>query len=1112
MSQLFSTSSRSAVRCGDGSRSLHTAAGLCTSSTVDSVVSSIANTTMTGVDCSVPLTDDKDNTCGIGCSDGTTTIDAAEDKNRKEVPDVISRLPNSQGENMFLNRTNDNCIKYGRKNATTTPVGINISQPSQLVPSQEPQRCSTLHSKNGTRSQSTEREPLMNNRHTPLSFIVTGGGPNGRSRRSILPEENVGSSRSGKRWILSDGPESRGETGEEPVLLSTVLDRGWGKMCEQEAAWWKQRCVIAEQQLAIAIQRVNEYCSATTTATTSLPSSSSIQLDTLETQEKEKTSIHSPLISELELENKRLRTLLAQSKENSVKLEEVERGSTVVRCKQDIETKKNNCIDVLINKTDREVQCMLDERCHDLQESVKLLRSERDTLRNELYEEVIKRENLETDLLAKEEHQHSQQEEWLSMECNLKKKQELLATSLRQTHLKVSEMSEQVEEKEKELQKAQLRIHLMEEELSMSKAEVMRLRETGEKNLQEGRRLQEQLQKLEADLYLHGDIKNENISGKDGSNLSDSFQEHTDGLLRRVVDRMRRVNSDEKWIASQLVQTLKGIGVTELIEKTDSSSLESIGRLELQHLVHSIETLIASIAKMLNDNDDDWKMTSDTVCEETYDTLSTSALNNINYADLLTRAKDSLSQLETCINAQKQRHMELREELEVVRKDRNELVGQQSKQVRHLQKLLLTAEQEKVRLMLDIEERDKIIRRLNEESSLTMSIKKPSTSSSEVKHISALESQDMKASPFPNSYLGRLLDHVNLQMEEFYHALHSRMMMAVESFAQLKGEELLHIKERAAALQGQLQRLREERVSNQRVQDECFEALRAQLIKVRAELAEKEQALRIALTAQIRQETNGRPQRSSSSSTSSIVKISGETTLRPEESLLSLPTPRSPSVTLPAVFSAEESLPPPSPPPPLLQKQHEEEEEQQQQQRQQREQEKKEEEDKQNQHHNGRDLTKPFEELRSTVSAHSYNKHDLEGDDALPIHFTGRSTPGRRTVTFAPSVIVVEEQRREGDDKEEEWDNKLKEYQQQANPLSYAALASRSPSSSFSSTSSAITSGKETQMTSQAIQRGVMRKHQEVWLRQAEIMGIPIDEGEHLSTTSPSSFMQLPSS
>ncbi|KEG15147.1 hypothetical protein DQ04_00171110 [Trypanosoma grayi] len=937
----------------------------------------------------------------VGISDDLPVVEddswAKKEKNTPVVAVTPSKSPSLQ---LFANRTNESCIQYGKPKALLAPVGINTSHSS------ESQQCAIHYRKDifsSTIAGGGDELPRV--QKSPLSFIVTtGGSASGRKTRGMRNGSEFDTTE--RRGILHDNAQRRGEAGEEPVLLSAVLDRGWGSMCEEDVAFWKRRCILAEQKLAVAVQRISEHFSSTAATAGSQSCTSS-------PPEEKESSNCTTLVSEVGLGNKHLRKAPPQNQVESVRLWE---GNGEMKATSNTVTTRGATSGAVVpkNRPKKVVESKIDNERTELENLVTRLRLERDTLKDELNKQTVRNEDLETRLLAKEEQQEAQREEWLTQKEKLREKQEQLAVALRQAHLNVSSTAEQIGQREEELQTARTLRCAAEAELAAVNKELREMKKTNERQLEDGRKLQMQLKQLEADNQSYGS-KNVTETSKNDSRdyviLRGALLERTEQQLQRVLAALQRGEARRTWVASQLSEVMKCVNAT-WTEKEDFLSVET----KVQQLVHSLEALVGSRMKVTNDG---WETPTieDVTCDKPL--MTTGA--DCSAADLLSLAQEGVSRLELWSDAFQQRYFELKEELKVVRADRNELVGQQSQRVRNLQQQLLTAEQEVTRLMLSIGERDETIRRMKEESRVVMPSQEPTSTVAPPSRGAELQAAREKIAAMQAAHrvdLERVVEHMGQQAEEFGRTLQAAREEAMEMMMSSQREELELAERRNSAMQEQLQRLREEREMNRRVQDECLGALRSQLNKTRGELAAKEGALRIALQVQLGQSERWRQQ------------LSNEREVHTPEALVVSPTTPGPIVTsIPSLTN-----------------------------------------DKRNE---GTPL-EPAEEL--LVPETRRPGAILACEEAEPSRPTVRGPSARRTVTFSPDVIFVED------------------HQTYSTSSSSGGLASRSPSSSGSSASSPGADSGERHDSGHVIHRGVMRRHQEVWMQQAELMGIPPGE------------------
>ncbi|RNF25789.1 uncharacterized protein Tco025E_02000 [Trypanosoma conorhini] len=773
---------------------------------------------------------------------------------------------------LFADCTNVDCPTGGKLKAPLGPAGMNRS----LHGVQEDRRpiqyrkCSSAVSCEGFKH--APEAQLSPPPRTPPSSVSVTEGEGSEAPQTRVPHEGDVCGVTRKHWVLEEGPRHCGEAEEEPVLLSVLLDRGCGKRYEEEAAFWRRRCALAEEQLAMAVggecapcafntaQSLPQRCVSSPPEAGSLSRASSSRPSCLDgirlgtTLAPGQGCSVAPQVSE----GNEARTNEQNGEKDSIQIEEHHVASSA-------RPEMSNQGTAPKTTAEQKDRCILESECGVMPNTLDRLRSECEALRGELAAQVVRNENLETSLVAKEEQQMARREEWLTQEKELRGKREKLATALRLVHRNLASTAGKLEEREKEIHAARARCCLLEAELAASKTEVVGLKDASVKRLEEGQRLQQQLEQLEAELRpcdtdtmstssIAGSAKTETYTGdnRDRTTLSDVLREETERRLRGVLAAMRRGEGRQEWIVSQLLDTVKALGR----EDVDRDVLVKVDK-KLQQLVQSLELL-------LNFELEPPHNTSGFPPAEIGPSDAPLAIvpDAGVFADLVGRAQELVSQLAEWSGALQRRHAELVEELEVVRADRNELVGQQNLGAQHLQQLLLAAEQEKKRLTLLLGRREATIRRLNEEPISTGDLLKQPARSCRDCPPGAAQDTDEDTDTLHGLHLRELeraLLHIGRQTDAFADSLHALLMETLVAVAQAHRNQLARAEARGAALQEQLRHLCEEGAARQRAQDDSRALLQAQLEGVQNELADKKGALRTLLQLNLRQ--GGKPWR-----------------------------------------------------------------------------------------------------------------------------------------------------------------------------------------------------------------------------------------------------------
>ncbi|RNF11251.1 hypothetical protein TraAM80_01039 [Trypanosoma rangeli] len=836
----------------------------------DAVASGLnANPRETETTTQMDLQKDLDEAAVCESGSGPLAGEGVEGPLRDGVTEFSAVPPCFRNNRLLADCTNVDCPPSGGLKASLRPAGMNLSQHSM-----QKDRCLTQYRKDSSVVSSEGfKQTLEGQLSSPppppppsssSSFSVTEGEGSETPQTRVPHETNV-CSVGKKHWVLDEDNRNCGEVEEEPMLLSVLLDRGCGKRYEEEAAFWKHRCALAEKQLTVALGDDREACFFK--ATRSLP-----QTCVLSTPEAGGTSQTSsrPCC----LDGIHLRKTLApgqtcfvchqmrkgkegitneEAKEVTIQIEghrfAVFSSSGVVN--QDVAS---------TTTTEEKNRWILEEECGQMQETLDSLSLECETVKGKLVAQVVRNENLETTLLAKEEQQMAQHEQWLAQENKLRGNQEKLATALRQVHRNLAGTTEKLEEKDKELRASRERCCVVEAELAELKVEVVGLRDASAKRLEEGQQLQQQLEQLETEMRLcNTDMMGRSSiadSGKtetcykgcnkDGTTLSDALRKDTEQRLQGVLSAMHCGEARHEWIVSQLLDTVKllvGTNVEEeVLLKVDN---------KLQQLVQSLEELLKF---QLDTSHNEWNFPPDK--SELFEAPQASIHDESSVTDLVSRAQERMSQLVQWSSALQRRHSELIEELEVVRADRNELVGRQNMGTRHLQQLLLSAEQEKTRLTILLGERDETIWKLNGGSSLAgNSLKQPTRSSRDSPSAEAQVTgeEDEALHGMHIRDLKRFLLYVGQQTDIFADSLHALFMETLVAMTQTHRDQQTRAEAREAAIQKQLQHLCEEGAVRQRTQEESLDVLRAQLKRVQNELVDKEGALRTLLQCKLRQ-------------------------------------------------------------------------------------------------------------------------------------------------------------------------------------------------------------------------------------------------------------------
>ncbi|ESL06254.1 hypothetical protein TRSC58_06074 [Trypanosoma rangeli SC58] len=773
--------------------------------------------------------------------------------------------PCFRNDRLFADCTNLVCPPSGGLKASLRPAGMNLSQHSM-----QEDRCPIQYRKGSPVVSSEgfkhalEGQP-SSSPHPPSSSASVTEGEGSETPPARVPHETDVCSVGKKHWVLDEDNRNCGEVEEEPMLLSVLLEWGRGKRYEEEAAFWKHRCALAEKQLAVVLGDDREACFFKVTR--SLPRG--CVSSTPEAGGTSQTSSRPCCVDDIHL-----RKTLAPGQTCFV-------GHQIRKDKEGITNEKAEEVTIqieghrfavfsssgMVNRdaaptttAEEKNGRILEEECGQMQETLDSLSLECEAVKGELAAQVVRNENLETSLLAKEEQQMAQREEWLAQENKWRGNQEKLATALRQVHRNLADTTEKLEEREEELRVSRERCCVAEAELAALKVEVVGLRDASAKRLEEGQRLQQQLEQLETEMRLCNtdtiDKSGVADSGKtetcykggskDGTTLSDALREDTDQRLQGVLSVMHRGEARHEWIVSQLLDTVKFLvgtnGEGEVLLKVDN---------RLQQLVQSLEELLKF---QLEAPHNEWDFPPDK--SEPLEAPRASIHDESSVTDLVSRAQERISQLVEWSSALRRRQSELIEELEVVRADRNELVGRQNMGARHLQQLLLSAEQEKARLTILLGERDETIWRLNEESSLAgVSRKQPTRSSEDCPSAEAQVTGEgdeaLHGVRVPD--LKRFLQYIRQQTDIFTDSLHALFMETLVAVTQAHRDQQTRAEAREASIQEQLRHLCEEGAVRQRAQEESLDVLRAQLKRVQNELVDKEGALRTLLQCKLRQ-------------------------------------------------------------------------------------------------------------------------------------------------------------------------------------------------------------------------------------------------------------------
>ncbi|EKF31207.1 hypothetical protein MOQ_004961 [Trypanosoma cruzi marinkellei] len=972
-------------------------------------------------------------------------------KLRRESSGISAASPGLRHVRPFADCTNVNCVSKGGLKTPLIPAGINRSYHCQHEEKRPIQyrKGSSFFSHDGFK-QTPKAQPSSRPCSSPSSVGVTEGERH-EAQQTSVPHSSKACDVTKKHWVLDDDEETHGEADEEPVLLSVLVDRGWGKTCEEEAAFWKHRCALAEEQVAVEHRKDDDTVRSCKRPQTLLqqrlvstpngkgPSqreSLSRCLDDIRTQHVVPTGEIYSASQQVEVDEKG-----DQKNEEEASMQIEGRRFVASACQEMVYQDESPT-----KTAEKENQLFLEKECERLQSSIARLRSEREDLRKELETQVIRNEKLETSLVAKEEQQAAEREEWLSQENKSKNRQEKLAAALRQVHRHVASTAEKLEQSEKDLEASRKRCCALETELAAAKMEVLGLKATCTEHLEEGQRLQKQLEQLELELRPC-DTSLMNTSSVDGSDetaiykgdngdgtaLTDALREDTERRPRAVLLAMRRGESRHEWIASELMDAVKALGGRD-VNKTTLLNVDK----DLCQLVQLLDVLLKFNPESSYDV---WDFPP--IKDAQLDGQLTAINDGNSITDCVSRAHERVSQLVEWASALQRRHSELTEELEVVRADRNELVGRQNRGTQDLQKLLHSAEEEKTRLKALLGERNETIRKLKEEwRSAGDSSKEPARRASEGPFVGTQATRDDVSTlhGVRTCDFERLIEHMEQQAEIFGNSLDALLMETLEAVKKAHEIHLTQSKWRIIASPERRRGVREERDVNQRAQDESLDALRSELKSVRVELAEKESALRTLLRLQMRQ---------------------GEK-LRQE--LRSEPVPKTPgpSGNLPASFSrvrtsltslAGEKL--------------------------------------------GDDISTGLVLDSPKAAPRSGGALCATEDGALHFHSADRTGTVRGTLSsFVPATVS-------GHGKPRQLRHHRSHSQHIPRTQCHPFLPSGEIVSSSSSSSGCFSNSLPREATdehhscSNRVQRGVMRKHQEVWMRQAEMMGILTDVSQY---------------
>lgn len=800
---------------------------------------------------------------GLESTDGVSMQKCFWEKTQKELSTVFSDSLSLHEGGLFVNRTNENLKQYRNDKTSSAPAGINRSHRGY-----QDERCSIYCQDNNLSFHAFRREdslrvnqsfppPLFSSLSTSSSVAV---GDRGKGQETT--DTCCGSVHGGAKnnWILNDDPQYRGEAGEEPVLLSTILYQGWGKLCEEEAMRWKRSCALAETPLTSDARHETDSHVFKKAVTAGF--SQQCAAPSLKPSEPATLLVvtHSP-----QLENKRsqnfvtcdqIRTLSSCGQEEK---EEDKSEAVNMRERRDaFFLEGGRCSVASANGKDARADQVSGEKDYEqLVKTVTRLRLERDNLRHELNLKIICNERLETVLIEKEERYVSQREEWLAREAVLKKKQEQLAVALRQVHRHVSSTTEKTEHKEKELRAARARCCVLETELEAANAETLGLKEACAKRLEECQRLRRQLDQRETGVQLCSDDmgvssgseeENEEEGGDfkgngdgDSTVLDDVLREATVRRLQRVLVAVQRGESRRSRIASQLMRVLKSFEKRFFRKK----KLFGANRV-LQQLVQLLEGILEFTLEAAREG---WESSTGEgkKCVESLPLLHN---DDNGHDDLI---PNFLNCVQACVfrlgawmGAIRQRHLELREEVGIVCADQNEFACQQNTRAsRLLHQPLFTVELEKARLLAFVEERDKAVWRLKKEDGVIVdSLQEPTTGVSRKPcvDLQAYRERMDAVHSVPYKELERLAEHTRQMVDEFGCSLHALFLKALEGFAKTG--------ERRSVPEKQILRLTGECEVSPRIQDECSHTPRAQLTTMQAESVDKDSAVRTVLRAQ----------------------------------------------------------------------------------------------------------------------------------------------------------------------------------------------------------------------------------------------------------------------
>ncbi|KAF5225816.1 Flagellum attachment zone protein 18 [Trypanosoma cruzi] len=977
-------------------------------------------------------------------------------KLRRESSEILAGSPGLRHVRPFADCTNVNCVSNGGLKAPLMPAGINRSYHSQQEEKRPIQyrKGSSFFSSDGFK-QTLQAQLSSLSCPCPSSVDVTEGERR-EAQKTSVPRNSRMCDATKKHWVLDDDEETHGEADEEPVLLSVLIDRGLGKMCEEEAEFWKHRCALAEEQMAVENRNVDhdddEFRSCMTAQTLLQQRVASTPDGKGPSQLESLPHCLNDIRTQRVVPKGEIYSVSQQvevGKKGDQKNEEEEEASKQIEGRRFVASTSQKMVyqDESPKKTaEKENQWVLKKECEQLQRSIARLRSEHEDLRRELETQVIRSEKLEMSLVAKEEQQAAEREEWLLQENKLKNRQEKLAAALRQVHRHVSSTAEKLEQSEKDLEASRKRCCALETELAAAKMEVLGLKATCTEHLEEGQRLQKQLEQLESELRpcdasmmntssIDGSDKTAIYKGDigDGTALTDVSREDTERRIRAVLLAMRRGESRHEWIASELIDAAKALGGRD-VNKTTFSNVDK----ELRQLMQSLDVLLKFNPESSYDV---WDFPP--VEDEQLDGQLTAINDGNSITDCVSRAQERVSQLVEWASALQRRHSELTEELEVVRADRNELVGRQNKGAQHLQKLLLSAEEEMTRLKAILGERNETIRKLKEEwRSAGDSSKEPARRASEGPFVATQATGDdvdtlhgARTCDFE-----RLIEHMEQQTEIFGNSLDALLMETLEAVKKAHENHLTQAEWRNIASPERRRGVRKERDLNQRAQDESLDALRSELKSVRVELAEKESAIRTLLRLQMRQgeklhqELRNEP----------VPKTPGSLGNSPA----SFCRVRASSTSLGGEKFADDIS-------------------------------------------NGPVLDSPKAAPRSGGALCATE------DGVLHFHSADRTGTVRGTLSsFVPATVS-------GHGKP----NQPRHHRSRSQHMPRTQFCSLSPSGEIVSGSSS-SSGRfsnllpreatdEHHSCSNRVQRGVMRKHQEVWMRQAEMMGILTDVSQY---------------